>query len=210
MADAIRSGMAEGEADALALAADKQGVRGFVIAAAFAAAYDRLAGNTDIAQQAQGATAGMVDGAASDIGSALADQAGDGGSEDDMTGAVDEAVSGDRSRSVSARLGDSLWSAIGAGILALYMLVSSGGADDIAEAEAGGTGTGAPPIERPGMVMVSWVTDGNPCAVCVDNQAGSPYAPQDVPQYLAHPHCRCELYTYSDIPSPFFAAYLLS
>ena len=43
--DAIRAGMAEGEADALASAAARQGAGGLDIAAAFAAAYQRLQGD---------------------------------------------------------------------------------------------------------------------------------------------------------------------
>ena len=74
--DAIRSGMAEGEADALALAADRQGVAGFVVEQAFRAAYERLAGDTKVARQAQDAATGMVDGAAGDAGRALAGRPG--------------------------------------------------------------------------------------------------------------------------------------
>jgi hypothetical protein len=78
------------------------------------------------------------------------------------------------------------------------------------------TGPAAPPSPPPeppdaGPAFINWVCEGgSPCITCKDNQGGSPYAPQDVPQYLAHNHCYCALYLASDIPSYFFAAYLLN
>ena len=92
--DAIRSGMAEGEADALALAADRQGVAGFKIDRAFRAAYERLADDGEISRKAADAAESMIDGAATDTGRALADQAEHDGTEQDMTAAAGEAAAG--------------------------------------------------------------------------------------------------------------------
>ena len=67
------------------------------------------------------------------------------------------------------------------------------------------------PPPEPGLALINWVCEGgSPCVTCQDNQGGSPYAPQDVPPYLAHNHCMCALYLASDVPSSFFAAYLLN
>jgi hypothetical protein len=60
------------------------------------------------------------------------------------------------------------------------------------------------------MIMIAWVTDGNPCQLCIDNESNGPYAPQDVPAFPGHPNCKCDLTTADNIPSSFFAAYLLS
>lgn len=191
IADAIRSGMAEGEASALALAASRQGTAGFAIDPAFQAAYARLAGDPSVAQQAAEVAARMLRGAAADLSLRLAQMAAAGSSEDEMAEAAGGTVTGGNVRSVNSWLSDALWTATGTGALALYQRAAQSG--------------------ESGMVMVSWITEsGNPCQVCQDNEAGSPYAPQDVPPYLAHPNCRCVLDTATDIPSSFFSAYLLS
>lgn len=69
----------------------------------------------------------------------------------------------------------------------------------------------APP-EPPDVVMVAWVTDGNPCPACIANEDDGPYAPQDLPPLPQHPHCRCDtqLVDPDIIPASFYAAYLLS
>jgi hypothetical protein len=191
VADAIRSGMAEGEASALALAASRQGTTGFAIDLAFADAYARLTGNPAISRQASDVAARMVRGAAADLSVKLAPMAADDDSEGEIAEAAGGTVAGDNVRTVNSWLSDTLWGAAGTGAMALYQRVTQSG--------------------QSGMVMVSWITESvNPCALCLANQAGSPYAPQDVPSFPGHPNCRCELDTASDIPSSFFAAYLLS
>lgn len=169
--DAIRSGMAEGEADALALAADRQGVAGFVIGAAFTIAYDRLAGNATATRQAQDAASGMVDGAAGDVGSALADRAGGDGSEQDMTDAAGEAAAGDQSRAVEAGTDWWLWKALGIGALGLY-----------AQAAAADSA-----------LSLDWVTAGDArvCQACQDNADSGPYTLATFPALPAHGRCRC-------------------
>ena len=76
--------MAEGEADALASAAARQGAGGLDIAAAFAAAYRRLAGDPGVSQRAQETIDAIIAGAAADLGRQLADDAGEGSGEQDM------------------------------------------------------------------------------------------------------------------------------
>lgn len=184
--DAIRSGMAEGEADALALAASRQGETGFSIAKAFTAAYDRLADDASVSQQAADALASIVDGAAADIGRELTDQAGDGGSEDDMTSAAAAAVSGDGSRSVRTWADWAVSAAILTGARGVYRIV------------AGALG---------GPVQVDWITagDGRVCATCDGYERNGPYSPDDVPGY-PHPGCRCSTHSRTRFPSSFLTA----
>ena len=183
--DAILAGMAEGEADALASAAARQGAGGLDLAAAFTAACQRLAGDPGISQRALETIEAIIAGAAADLGRLLAEEAAEGDSEQDMTGSVRDTVTG-VVRSVQAWLANNMWAALGAGVTGLLGLVSQGG----------------------GNALVNWENDGNPCAACQDNAAGSPYAPEDIPDFPAHPRCQCELSPAGDVPSSFLAAFL--
>jgi len=208
---AIAEGMAEGEADALALAADKAGKSGFDIGKAFRAALARLQGDPGISRQAQDAADSMVDGAAGDVGGTLADQAGQDGSEADMTGAADDTLSGGKSRSVELGTDWALYAAILAGAVALYQRATSGGQP--AEGAPPGTGPEQPPAPPPPpvMILLNFVTAGDSrvCATCQGLADNGPYAPQDFPDY-PHARCRCSAEAADDVPSSFFAAYLLS
>lgn len=194
--DAIRSGMAEGEADALALAASRQGKTGFSIAKAFRAAYDRLAGDGQVSQQAADAVTAIVNGAAGDVGRTLAAQAGDGGSEDQMTSAVGDTVTGNDVRSVKTILGDAIWAAAGAAALGLFTMLSSSSAG---VGSVGGDNT---------VVLVDWMSEPGACVICQENTANGPYLPQDVPPYLAHPNCRCWLASNAGLPAWMLSSFL--
>ena len=183
--DAIRSGMAEGEADALALAASRQGKTGFDIAAAFKAAYGRLADDHTISQQAADTVTRIIDGAGNDLGRRLASMAGDGSSEQDMADAVDDVAAGDDVGSVSRWTDWALWAALGIGAMALY--------------------------SQAGVTLVSWVTAGDTrvCAQpCQENEDNSPYLLGQVPEFPGHPRCRCSLDTSDSISSSFLDAFL--
>lgn len=182
--DAIRSGMAEGEADALALAASRQGKTGFDIAAAFKAAYARLADDHTITQHAQDTVTRIVDGAGNDLGRRLASMAGDGSSADDMTSAVDDMAAGDDVSSVSRWTDWALWAGLGIGAMALY--------------------------NQAGVQLISWVDAGDSrvCPRCWGNADSGPYAPWNVPEYPGHFGCRCYLDTSDSIASAFLAAFL--
>ena len=193
--DAIRSGMAEGEADALALAADRQGKAGFQIGRAFRAAYERLAGDAKVARQAQDAAAGIVDGAAGDAGRVLADQAGGDGSEQDMADAVGGALAGDRSQSVGLGVDWQLWAGISAGALALYRRIGTGG-----------TGGNAADV-----ASLAWVTAGDSrvCPVpCQENEDNSPYTISNAPTMPGHPRCRCSWDTTATVASSWLDDFL--
>lgn len=183
LADAIRAGMAEGEAGALALAAAKQGKTGFRIEQAFTAAYDRLAADHTITQRAADAATRMVDAAAGDVGRRLAKAAGDGASEDDMDREVEDVISDQQAAKAGADW--SFWAAIGAGAMALFALA--------------------------GVPQVNWwdVGDERECATCMDNAAGSPYTLGAVPEFPAHFRCRCSLEAADSSPlSAYLAAFL--
>jgi len=186
--DAIRSGMAEGQADALAAAAAKQGAGGLAIDRAFATAYGDLAGDSGVAEQAQQTIERVIAGAGADIGKVLTDGAGDGASVDEMTSAAVDAVTGPGARSLVSWIGDAIQSAIGSGVQGLASQASQ---------------------DSDAMVMLDWITDGAPCMACQDNEAGSPYAPQDIPDMPAHPNCQCSIVMDDNVPSSLFAAYLL-
>lgn len=196
LADAIRAGMAEGEADALALAAARQGKAGFQIDRAFKAAYARLATGHSIDQQATDATTRVIDGTAGDIGRRLAALAGEDAGEDEMTSGADDVLGTGNAPGVTVQ--DLLWGAFAGAALALF-------------AQASSPQPGTAPGEAPQPVMVNWVTEsGNPCKICLDIEAGSPYLPQDVPPLPQHPRCQCEVYAASGMPDSYFAAYLLN
>ena len=55
-------------------------------------------------------------------------------------------------RSVQSWLANNMWAALGAGVTALMSQATPDG----------------------GNALIAWETDGNPCAQCQDNEAGSP------------------------------------
>lgn len=190
--DAIRDGMAEGEAGALALAASRQGKTGFAIAAAFAAAYERLADDHSITQRAQDAAAKIIDGAAADVGRRLARMAGDDAGEDEMTAAVQDVTTGDDARSASTWADWALYAAIGAGALGLYQRVAAAIGDLLQ-----------------GTVQIDWITaGGNVCPICLENEMGSPYSPDTLPPFPGHPRCRCSTQSRTRFPLSFLAPFL--
>jgi hypothetical protein len=182
--DAIRSGMAEGEAGALAVAASRQGKTGFDIAAAFKAAYGRLAADHTIAATAAAVLTKIIDGAGTDLGRRLASMAGDGSSEDEIADTIADLAAGNDVRPVKSWLGDAIWAAIGAGITALYRLA--------------------------GVALYDWddAGDSRVCPVCEANAAGSPYEAGVLPAFPGHPGCRCNISTRERIPLALLAAFL--
>jgi ADP-ribose pyrophosphatase YjhB (NUDIX family) len=209
---AIAGGMAEGEADSLAVAADRQGVGGFPVAAAFTAAAQTLQGDPEVSQRAQDTAQAILAGAAAALAVTLADGAADDASDSEMAAAVSSTVTGPDVTPVRYALADALWAAAGDGLMRLIGKLMTG-----SPAPAGTVpGLAAPPSPPPqepvpGLALISWVCEGgSPCPACLDNQGGSPYAPQDCPPLPYHPHCRCALYLASDVPASFFAAYLLA
>ena len=120
--DAVRDGMAEGEADAMAAAAYQQRLGTFDTDAAFAASLAALQGDYGVTRQAQEAAQGLIAGAALDVARALARED---GSEAEAAEAVHGAVSGSDVRPWAGGLRQALWGAFGAGAIALWRRAAS-------------------------------------------------------------------------------------
>ena len=189
--DAITAGMAEGEADALADAAARQGITGFRIGAAFTAAYERLGKTGTAATLATATLTKILDGAAADTGRKLAQMAGDGDGEDAMTPAVQALLAGGNARSPRTWTDWALWAGIGTGILGLFDRVTGG-------------------IATLATLDVTWETeaDARVCPACEANGEASPYPLGSVPAFPAHPGDRCDLTTRYRFPASLFAAFL--
>jgi hypothetical protein len=189
LGQAVRDGMAEGQADALAMAAFRQGLRPFDIGAAFRAARVTLAGDAGADRAAQEAADAMIRAVAADIARKLAD-ADAAARDDDLTGYVDTFLSGDDVGAVARWTEEAIWTAFGDGAVALYR-----------RSQGSFAGQG---------IAIDWNTDSSPCAACSENAAGSPYTPYDVPSFPQHPRCRCWLSSDTRLPvallEPFLTA----
>jgi len=188
LGQAVRDGMAEGEADALAMAAYRQGLAGFDISAAFAAAGARLEGDIIVTSASRDAADRMIRGAAADFGRALPVAAEDAG-EGEIAGYLDTFLRGEDIGAVSRWTDEALWSAFGEGAVRLYRRVASGQF----------TGLG---------IDVDWNTDSSPCSMCEENRDGSPYAPWEVPAYPGHRGCRCWLTSDTRLPLALLTQFL--
>ena len=189
--DAVRAGMAEGEAGALAYAAERQHAGNLDMDAAAASALASLQGDYGVTRRAQEAAAAVIGGAAADVARALVNTAD--GSEKEARDAVQEALSG--ARNAASRWADfTVWAALGAGAVALYQRATSA---------LGGLVRG---VFTP-VVLVTWEAQPSACVICQQNAAGSPYAPVDVPAYPAHGACRCNLWTDSSLPMSLLAQF---
>jgi hypothetical protein len=177
-------GMAEGEADAMLLAASRQDMAGFSTGAAFADAVTRVQEDMAVTRQAQDAAARITAGTAAAVARALAasrDDEGDGEAARSAEGAL-------RGGAASRWADWALWAAFGAGAVALYRRLGGLGAFSQG-------------------VMVSWIDSASACALCQENAAGSPYAPVDVPPYPGHRACRCFLSTDDSLPMSLLAQF---
>ena len=178
-----RDGMAEGEADAMAFASQKQRLAGFSIDAAYTAAVARLDGDLAVSRQARDAAAGITGSAAKAVARALPAASQDG--REAMERAAEAAL-----RDIVARGADwALWSALGAGAIALYQRAAA----------QQFTGQG---------LLLDWNISASACPVCQQNAAGSPYALADLPAYPAHGACRCWISADGDLPLSMLAPFL--
>ena len=187
---AVREGMAEGEADAMAMAAHAQRLGAFSIAAAFRAAAQRYQDDVAVTETARQAAESLANGVARDIARVLARSAAD-ASDADIIAAMDGYLRGDEVPAVARWTEEALWSAYGAGAVRLWQRAASG---NLAGASVG----------------IDWLTDSSPCALCAENAAGSPYLPYEVPAYPGHRGCRCWLVSDARLPVPVLAPFLAS
>ena len=187
LADTVRDGMAEGEADAMTAAASQQELGRLDTGAAFTVALATLQGDYGVTRQAQEAVAGLVSGAAAAAARALAGQP-DGSSEDEAADALRAGASGMLGRAVDYLL----WAAFGAGAMALWKQAASAAGN----------------LSASRGVMISWIAGASSCQVCQQNDAGSPYAPEDLPSFPAHANCACSLESDTPVPLSFLAPFL--
>jgi hypothetical protein len=186
ISDLITAGLAEGEADAMAVAAQDQGLGSLDIAAAVAAAVARLAGDSTAGQRVRDAASGLAGAVAAAVARVLAGSGQD-STEDEVAEAMRSAAS-----AASGRWTDwALWGAFGAGAVSLWRRAASAFSGAFSQS-----------------VLIDWDTDSSPCALCSDNASGSPYAPEDVPSYPGHGNCRCSLSTEASLPSSWLNAFL--
>jgi hypothetical protein len=186
---AVREGMAEGEADALALAAYRQGLGSFDIDAAFRAALARLQGDARVTSAALDALSAMIGGATADAARELAAPAPE-TLEEQVARAVAARIGGEDVAAVRRWTEEALWEAFGSGAVGLYR-----------KAMGQFTGQG---------VELDWITDSSPCAVCAANRDGSPYTPYDVPSLPQHFHCRCDIISDTRLPVTLMAPFLVT
>lgn len=174
-------GLAEGEADALAVAAARQRAAGFSIPAAYESARGRVDEGT-VRQRARDAATGLLSGVARSVAHLVARTGGD----------PEQGEIEDTAGKAAERAADySLWAAFGAGALGLWQRAAS--------ALGGMFGAGT---------LVDWLDSASACPLCTQNAAGSPYAPRDVPPYPAHGRCRCVLDSSARVPFSWLASFL--
>jgi hypothetical protein len=188
--DTVRDGTAEGEADAMAMAAHAQRLGAFSIEEAFTAAAQQYRDDTAAETAAREAAESLANGVARDIAQVLAKAAAD-ASDAKIVAGIDGVLRGNEAPAVARWTEEALWSAYGAGAVRLWQRAAAG---NLAGASVG----------------IDWLTDSSPCSRCQENADGSPYLPYEVPAFPAHPRCRCFLASDVRIPVSVLAPFLAS
>lgn len=165
--DAIAAGRAEGIVNAVAIAAERAGRTGLDWNKALDRAYQQLERLDELWADVDDWTDRIIHRAAADLGNVLADQADQDTSHDEMTAAA------------VALLGGAVVGA--AGFVTDWAMTAAAdrGALDL--------------YQRLGAATVDWVTVGDErvCDRCEANEAGNPWSLGTVPEFPAHPRCRC-------------------
>ncbi len=180
--NAISSGLAEGQAGAMALLADKIGAVGFSFDKAFDDAKKAYADNPYL-QSVNNWIGSLMDAVAKATGKTIAKSIADGDDPEATNDAADEAIS--NPEQPTTYIIDQLTHlGISAGIL--WWLRSNGVAN------------------------IWYITAGDErvCAQCDDAEANSPYYIQDVPTPPLHSRCRCSIYTDDPMSGDLIASYL--
>jgi len=190
LGNAVRDGMAEGEADAMAIAAHAQRLGAFSIAEAFTAAAQQYRDDTAAETTARETAESLANGVARDIARVLASAAAD-ASDAEIVAAIDGVLRGDEVPAVARWTEEALWSAYGAGAVRLWQRAAAG---NLAGAS----------------ILIDWNTDSSPCAACQENEDGSPYLPYEVPPMPQHLRCRCWYSSDVRLPVSVLAPFLAS
>ncbi|MEV4438511.1 hypothetical protein AB0K09_05730 [Streptomyces sp. NPDC049577] len=166
---AIAAGRAEGMVNAVAIAAERLGARGVRLEwdIAFQHAYRSLERLDELWAETDTWLARMLDGAAGDLGRALAAAAEDGAPREEMIDAALDVLASDDVAAMAFTVDWAMTTAADDGALTLYQ--SEG-------------------VQR---VDVITAGDGRVCETCIGYEAGSPWSSLDVPRLPTHPVCRC-------------------
>lgn len=168
---AIAAGRAEGMVSAVAVAADRAGRTGLDWNAAFDDAYQAVERLDEPGRQVGAWLARLVQRAETALARVLQRSADNGDDAKSMADAAEDALTAgedDPAGSDVDFITDwAMTSAAAAGALALY--------------------------QSEGVLTCDWVSvgDGRVCAQCEAAEAGSPWALGDLPEWPAHPRCRC-------------------
>lgn len=166
--NAVAAGRAEGIVNAVAVAAERASSRlSLDWDIAFKDAYRSLERLDELWADADGWLARTVDRATADLGRALARQAQDGATRDEMIDAATDLLTGTDPESVAFVVDWAMTTAADQGALSLYQ------------------------SEGVGQVDVITAGDGRVCETCLDAEARSPWPISDVPRMPEHPICRC-------------------
>lgn len=169
--DALASGSAEGQTDAMALLADQVGATGFDFTKAFNDAKAQLGTNNPLLASVDNWLGQLMNEVATAAGGALAQALADGEDPSALEGALGDYLDNPEGP-MNYVLDNMTHLAISAGILWWF--------------------------QRNGVYANIWfITAGDQkvCNQCDDAEVGSPYAISEVPAPPLHPNCRCSLYT---------------
>lgn len=181
---ALRDGMAEGEAGAIALAAQEFHIVGIDFDIAFKDAWNALGKLGEFEGDARGWLGQILDGMAGDVGRTLAQLAERGATHDEMVSAVEELLTDKDIRSISTLVDMAMGQSFSRGALALYA--------------------------RQGARQVDFLTAGDTrvCPICDTFERQSPYALVEAPAPSIHPFCRCTLVATNPLQALDFTPYL--
>lgn len=165
LADAIKTGMAEGEAGAIALAAQDVSIVGIDFDIAFKDAWKQLEKLGEYYADAKGWLGRILNGAAGDVGRLLARLAEEGATHERMVSEISDLLDSKEIRSVSTMVDMAMGQSFSRGALALYA--------------------------REGIREVDFFTAGDArvCPICDTFEREGPYALIEAPAPSIHPFC---------------------
>jgi len=184
LAEGLKDGMAEGEAGAIALAAQHAHIVGIDFDIAFRDAWKALDRLGTYWGDAQGWLGQVLNGTATNVGQLLARLAEDGADADRMTTEVSALLDNGDIRAVSTLVDLAMGQSFSRGALALYA--------------------------REGVRQVDFLTAGDTrvCPVCDTFEREGPYALVEAPAPSIHPFCRCTLVATQPLQALDFTPYL--
>lgn len=184
IASGLKDGMAEGEAGAIALAAQEAHIVGIDFDIAFRDAWKALEKLGDYWAESRGWLGQIINGAAASVGQLLARLAEEGADRDAMVEAVEALLDNDDVRAVTTLVDLAMGQSFSRGALALYA--------------------------REGIRQVDFFTAGDTrvCPVCDTFEREGPYTLLEAPHPSIHPFCRCTLVATQPLQALDFTPYL--